>query len=44
MQAHPGAPVQRAEQDWREVKSGWNAILSSLKSWLETGEGLSLTS
>ena len=29
---------------WREVKSGWNAILSSLKSWLETGEGLSLTS
>jgi hypothetical protein len=28
---------------WREVKSGWNAILSSLKSLLETGEGLSLT-
>ena len=28
----------------REVKSGWNAILSSLKSMLETGEPLSISS
>ena len=27
---------------FREVKSGWNAILSSLKSLLETGEPLSI--
>ena len=29
---------------WREVRSGWNAILSSLKSLLETGEALPLSS
>ena len=29
---------------YREVKSGWNAILSSLKSLLETGEPLSVAS
>ena len=27
---------------FREVKSGWNAILSSLKSLLETGDPLSI--
>ena len=29
---------------FREVRSGWNAILSSLKSLLETGEPLSVAS
>ena len=38
----PDAEPSALSKTFREVKSGWNAILSSLKSLLETGEPLSI--